>query len=155
MHDTHHIKNIEYKTYQSKTLSKQMMEAAPEKCFLQEIFSIYGVLFRARTAQADMENLFCFQQNSLETYRAEKAFVMELKNILFYLSPQYRVQKLEDLEDVSNFIHSARKKNMLVSQQKYLYLLLPLLSGSDMVHSQFTEKNTHGKTFQKSFQLGH
>jgi len=94
---------------------------------------------------------FCFQQNSLETYRAEKAFAMELKNILFYLFPQYRVQKLEDLEDVSNFIHSARKKNMLVSQQKYLYLLLPILSGSDMVHSQFTEKKYPWENISKKF----
>ena len=152
MHDTHHIKNIEYKTYRSKTLSKQMMETAPEKCFLQEIFSIYGVLFRARTAQADMENLFFASSKTvLKPTELKKRLLWNSKTSCFICSLNivFRNWKIWRMFQIL-YIQRERKICWYHNKNTYISYCPYSLEAIWFTHN-LLKRNTHGKTFQKSF----
>lgn len=93
-----------------------------------------------------MGGLFCLQQNSLDAYRTERSFAMELKasvtglpsreiafyrdvspKVLFYLNLPQPIQILRDPESVRKFLESGRDTKILVSQRKYLSRLIPVL----------------------------
>ncbi|MFH1671924.1 MAG: hypothetical protein ABIF87_00630 [Pseudomonadota bacterium] len=90
-----------------------------------------------------MGGFFCWQQESLEAYRSERPFAMELKaraaelspkdiafygkvytNTLFYLDLPESVRVLKDSEAVRGFIESGSGPRVLVSDRKGLGKLL-------------------------------
>lgn len=94
---------------------------------------------------------FCWQMNSLEIYRTERPFSLELKkqligvdpeqvaffhkispNALFYLDLPRPVQLLSDQEAIRRFIENESNNNVLISRRKYLPELIPLLP-ADMI----------------------
>lgn len=106
-----------------------------------------------------MGGYFCLQQNSLETYRTEKAFAEELKghiagllpgkiafyrdaspNILFYLNLKGYPRELKNPDSVRRFLESDQRIKVLVSRQKYISQLVPVLSSEHVRLPTLAEK---------------
>lgn len=114
--------------------------------FLRRLWTGSRAATLVTTAVILMGGIFCLQQQSLEVYRTERAFAMELKvqakglspkeiafhptvpsNVLFYLDLPASARTLRDLDSVRNFLESDRGVKILVSRRKYLNDLLPVL----------------------------
>lgn len=93
-----------------------------------------------------MGGFFCWQQGSLDAYRSERPFAMELKaqisglppkniafyrkiytNSLFYLDLPEPVQVLKDTDSVRNFVKSGSGDKLLILRRKDYKNLLPAL----------------------------
>lgn len=89
---------------------------------------------------------FCWQQNTLEAYRAKKPFLMELKaqtegippesiaiykknraKVVFYLDPPSPLKILKDNDAVTNFFGKGEETKVLIARRKDMNRLLPVL----------------------------
>jgi 4-amino-4-deoxy-L-arabinose transferase-like glycosyltransferase len=89
---------------------------------------------------------FCWQQNTLEAYRAERPFLMELKaqvagippgsiaiyrknmaDVVFYLDPPGPVKILKDNDAVADFFGKGEEMKVLIARRKDLSRLLPVM----------------------------